>query len=268
MDIFKSQNRLEFSERFKTDFDCKEYLSEMKWKDGFKCVKCGHGGSQVRKDLARTCNICRHTESATANTLFHKVKFGVRKAFVICYEIASSSERLSVRYISVRHGIHYSNARLFMQKVRKAMDIFKAQNHLEFSERFKTDFDCREYLSELKWKDGFKCVKCGHGGSQVRKDLARTCNNCSHTESATANTLFHKVKFGVRKAFVICHETASSSERLSVSYMAVRHGVHYNTARLFMHKVRKAMESSGKHPMDGTVVMDELVLVSNLKKER
>ena len=27
MDIFKGQNLLEFSDRFKTDLDCKEYLS-------------------------------------------------------------------------------------------------------------------------------------------------------------------------------------------------------------------------------------------------
>ena len=85
MDIFKGQNLLEFSDGFKTDLDCKEYLSVIKWKDSFKCVKCNHRAAQVRKDFSRTCNICGHTESATANTLFHKVKFGVRKAFFICF---------------------------------------------------------------------------------------------------------------------------------------------------------------------------------------
>jgi hypothetical protein len=33
MELFQGQNLLEFAERFKTDLDCKEYLSEMKWKD-------------------------------------------------------------------------------------------------------------------------------------------------------------------------------------------------------------------------------------------
>lgn len=30
MDIFKGQNLLEFSDRFKTDEDCKKYLADMK----------------------------------------------------------------------------------------------------------------------------------------------------------------------------------------------------------------------------------------------
>lgn len=140
------------------------------------------------------------------------------------------------------------------------MDIFKGQNLLEFSDRFKTDQDCKEYLAGIKWKEGFKCVKCNHGAAQVRKDFSRTCNICGHTESATANTLFHKVKFGVRKAFFICFEMATSTKSLSASYMGVRYGVTEKTARLFMLKVREAMESSRNHPMDGTVHVDEFVI--------
>ncbi len=48
----------------------------------------------------------------------------------------------------------------------------------------------------------FKLQKCSHTGSQIRKGHSMTCNKCSHTEQATANTLFHKVKFDVRKAFL------------------------------------------------------------------
>lgn len=140
------------------------------------------------------------------------------------------------------------------------MNIFKGQNLLEFSDRFKSDEDCKEYLSGIKWNDGFECRKCGHKKYQVRKDFSRTCNVCSHQESATANTLFHKVKFGVRKAFFIVFEMGTSTKSLSASYAAVRFGVTEKTARLFMHKVREAMQSSGNHPMDGNVHVDEFVL--------
>lgn len=140
------------------------------------------------------------------------------------------------------------------------MDIFKGQNLLEFSDRFKTDNDCKEYLADIKWKDGFECIKCGHKKSQVRKDFSRTCNICSHQESATAHTLFHKVKFGVRKAFFIVFEMATSTKGLSASYVSVRYGVTQTTARLFMHKVREAMSSSGNNPMDGDVHVDEFVV--------
>ena len=35
------------------------------------------------------------------------------------------------------------------------MELFKGQNLLEFTERFKTDLDCEEYLASLKWVDGY-----------------------------------------------------------------------------------------------------------------
>ena len=147
------------------------------------------------------------------------------------------------------------------------MNVFKGQNLLEFSDRFKTDEDCKEYLAGIKWDDGFECRKCGHKKSQVRKDFSRTCNICSHQESATSNSLFHKVKFGVRKAFFIVFEMTTSTKSLSASYVSVRFGVTEKTARLFMHKVREAMKSSGNNPMDGTVHVDEFVLGGREKEQ-
>jgi transposase-like protein len=140
------------------------------------------------------------------------------------------------------------------------MELFQGQNLLEFAERFKTDLDCKEYLSEMKWKDACVCVKCGHKKSQIRKDHSRTCNKCSHTESASSNTLFHKVKFGLRKAFFIAFEMTTTTKSLSASQMGVRYGITDKTARLFMHKIREAMKSSGNNPMKGIVHVDEFVI--------
>ena len=105
------------------------------------------------------------------------------------------------------------------------MEIFKGQNVIEFTKRFQSDQDCRKYLSEIKWSKKYVCRKCGHTKIQVRKDYSRTCNICSDTESATANTLFHKVKFGLQKAFFICFEMSTTTKSLSASQTAVRFGV-------------------------------------------
>lgn len=140
------------------------------------------------------------------------------------------------------------------------MDIFKGQNIIEFSERFNSDVKCKEYLANIKWKDGFVCRKCNHTASQIRKDFSRTCNKCSDTESPTAKTLFHKVKFGLQKAFHICFEMSTSTKSLSASYIAVRLSITEKTARLFMHKVREAMKSSEQNFMDGNIQVDEFVV--------
>ncbi len=140
------------------------------------------------------------------------------------------------------------------------MELYKGRNLLEFAERFKTDQDCKEYLANYKWQDGYQCVKCSHNASQQRTDFSKTCNKCSHIESASANTLFHKVKFGLRKAFFICFEMSTTTKSLSASYMGVRFGITEKTARLFMHKVREAMKSSGNNPMEGNVEVDEFTV--------
>ena len=53
---------------------------------------------------------------------------------------------------------------------------------------------------------------------------------------------------------------ATTTESLSALQMSVRYGVQENTARLFMHKVREAMKSSGNNPIDGIVHIDEFVV--------
>jgi len=140
------------------------------------------------------------------------------------------------------------------------MELYRGQNLIEFAARFNSDKKCLEYLAYIKWSAGFKCKKCGHTGAQTRRNYSRTCNKCSHTESATANTLFHKVKFGIQKAFFICFEMSTTTKSLSANYVAERFGVTEKTARLFMHKVREAMKSSETMPMDGVVHIDEFVI--------
>ena len=65
---------------------------------------------------------------------------------------------------------------------------------------------------------------------------------------------------GVRKAFFICYEMATTTKSLSATQMGVRYGITEKTARLFMLKVREAMASSENHPMEGHVEVDEFVI--------
>ncbi len=137
---------------------------------------------------------------------------------------------------------------------------FEGENILEFTDRFPDDRSCLAYLSEQKWADGFKCKKCGHIKFTVRKkNLARDCNRCHHVESPTAGTLFHRVRFGVRKAFGIVFEMSATTKGLSSSQVARRYGISRTTAWTFMHKVRNAMKSNKAHRLNGDVQVDEFV---------
>ncbi len=110
---------------------------------------------------------------------------------------------------------------------------------------------------------GFKCRKCNHKKATALKG-GRTahlmCTLCKREESPTAGTLFHRVRFGLRKAFFIVYEMSTSSKGLSSIQIANRYGISQKTAWYFMQKVRLAMESSGNHPMKGKVQVDEFTI--------
>jgi predicted DNA-binding transcriptional regulator AlpA len=71
--------------------------------------------------------------------------------------------------------------------------------------------------------------------------------------------MFHKVKFGIRKAFVILFEMSATTKSISCSQIAKRLKISRPTAWLFMHKVRIAMKSSETFPIKGKVIVDEFV---------
>ena len=140
------------------------------------------------------------------------------------------------------------------------MEKFIGQSILEFTDRFRTDLDCMEYLAEIKWKNGFKCVKCNHLKFTVRKkNFARDCNSCHHIESPIVGTMFNRVRFGLRKAFTIAFELSATTKGISTKQMAIRLKISRTTATNFIKKVRISMASSESMPMIGQVFVDEFV---------
>lgn len=140
------------------------------------------------------------------------------------------------------------------------MEIFKGQNLVEFTERFETDLDCKRYLAEIKWENGYECKRCKHNKATQRKDYSMCCTRCKTVESPTAKTLFHKVKFGIRKAFLIAFELTASTKGMSDSQLSKRYGISRPTAWLFTKKVRLAMKSTEQIAMEEDVQVDEFVV--------
>ena len=139
-------------------------------------------------------------------------------------------------------------------------DISKGENLVEFVEYFKDDLSCKKYLSDLKWTNGYKCIKCSHNKYSSHPDYSRVCTKCKHVESTTANTMFHKVKFGIRKAFLITFEMTATTKGISASQIAKRYGITRKTAWLFMHKIRLSMKRSTSMPIEGIVHVDEFTI--------
>ena len=141
------------------------------------------------------------------------------------------------------------------------MELFKGMDFLEFADRFKSNEDCKAYLAYFKWKDGFQCRKCGSTQTHKSQDpTIRRCKNCYHLESATAGTIFHKLKFDLRKAFAMVFLMSTSSKGSSGYNFSTMFSINKNTAWLFEQKIRRAMESSKQYPLTGKINVDEAVI--------
>ncbi len=83
----KIKNELfRFSQRFKDDEACLQFLNAQKWGSGFICPYCSNVNyCKGKKKYTRRCTRCKKEISPTAHTVFHRCKIPLKKAFEIVY---------------------------------------------------------------------------------------------------------------------------------------------------------------------------------------
>ena len=142
-----------------------------------------------------------------------------------------------------------------MEKKYESLTLF------QFQDLFPDDNACYQHLAQLKWPDGFVCEKCGHT-HYCKGKLAHTrqCTKCGYQATPTSNTLFHKVKFPILKAFYIVYFTATNKQGISSTELSRKLGLGQKTCWRFKRKVMKAMASSQQFPLIGKVEVDEMVV--------
>lgn len=149
------------------------------------------------------------------------------------------------------------------------MKILKELSREQFNSRFSTNDDCYKFLADLKWGSGYNCKKC-HSDVYIKGKQAysRRCSKCGYDESPTSDTLLHKLKFSILRAFEMAYEITTSKKGASSVWLAERFGVNQKTAWLFRQKLQSAMESSQNYPLEGEVHVDEFEIGTPQKGEQ
>ena len=140
-------------------------------------------------------------------------------------------------------------------------NIFRGVNSIEFHRRFKDDNDCFEYLSEVKWLNGYKCIRCNNdkfGNGKTRHN--RRCTKCRYDESPTAGTMFEKLKFSILIAFHIVLKISTKKKGMSSLELSNEFDLRQMTCWAFKQKLQQVMNSSLKSPLAGLVHVDEFVI--------
>ena len=137
------------------------------------------------------------------------------------------------------------------------MDNFP-KNLTEFRERFSTEVSCIDYLSTLRWPNGFECPVCEN------KDHHRTarglyeCRKCRRQTSVTAGTLFHDTRKPLRLWFeAMWHITNQKYGANALGLQRILGLGSYHTAWRWLHRLRRGMVRPGRDNLFGTIEIDE-----------
>lgn len=143
----------------------------------------------------------------------------------------------------------------------KQFIMFKVKDFSSFRKQYTTEYDCFSYLCDLKWSKGYSCAQCGcKEYVKGRKQLHRRCQSCSFNESPTSGTLFHKLKIDAVKAFEICYLLTHTKKAMSSCELSRQYGISLKATLYLRERIRNAMKSSMKFPLDGKVEIDEFVV--------
>jgi len=132
---------------------------------------------------------------------------------------------------------------------------------MEFEEMFKTEQDCIEYISSIRWPKGFECPVCGSIRYWKKNKGRFECRDC-HTETTVTNgTIFHKSTKPLMIWFRAIWWIVAQKNGVSAKGLQKILGLgSYQTSWTWLHKFRRLMVFSGRTKLQGTVEVDEVMI--------
>lgn len=137
------------------------------------------------------------------------------------------------------------------------MEIYP-KNQLEMEKQFATDEQCRSYLYSIRWPNGFVCPKCKSGeGWNTNRGLVQ-CKKCRYQSSVIAGTIFQDSKLPLTLWFrAIWHLTSQKHGANALGIQRILGLGSYETAWVWLQKLRRAMVRPGRDRLTGKIEVDE-----------
>ena len=128
----------------------------------------------------------------------------------------------------------------------------------DFMDMFPTEDACLEYLSIVRWPDGYRCLKCGSSSYWKKAHGIFYCRDCKYEGSVTRGTLFQDTHKPLRFWFEAMWYVVNQKNGVSALGLQKALGFGcYQTAWEWLHKLRRAMVRPGRDKLSGLVEVDE-----------
>jgi len=137
------------------------------------------------------------------------------------------------------------------------MKVYPA-NVIEMMDMFPNEECCLEYLSMIRWPNGYECIRClGTNALKLGRGLYR-CKSCQYEGSVIAGTLFQDTHKPLRLWFQAIWYVVSQKNGVSALGLQRALGLgSYHTAWEWLHKLRRAMVRPDRDKLSGVVEVNE-----------
>lgn len=131
---------------------------------------------------------------------------------------------------------------------------------MEFESRFSTEKECREYLFQIRWPDGFRCPRCEGTEYWPVRSILLQCVDCGYQASLTVGTIFQGTHLPLTVWFRAMWWVTSQKNGASALGLKRVLGCSYKTAWMLLHKFRRSMVRPGRDRLSGRIEVDETYL--------
>ena len=129
----------------------------------------------------------------------------------------------------------------------------------EFEEKFSTEAACAAFVRRLRFPEGFRCPRCAGAASwALHKRRLEECRQCGHQVSITAGTMFARTRKPLRLWFRVLADFLTDKRGTSALSVSRRHGLSYQTAWTWLHKIRSGMKRAGEKKLNDRVEADTM----------
>ncbi|MBA7596748.1 IS1595 family transposase ISEba1 [subsurface metagenome] len=127
---------------------------------------------------------------------------------------------------------------------------------------FENDEKCLDYIVETKYKNGWRCTKCGSKKYYlIKKRNIIRCSKCKHEKSFMADTIFGYTKLPLRQWFRNIYILATQEKGMSAMQVYKQLGLKsYQTAWDWLHKIRKELGKLERSKLSGEIEVGEILL--------
>ncbi|MEM9545627.1 MAG: 7TM diverse intracellular signaling domain-containing protein [Bacteroidota bacterium] len=199
---------------------------------------------QVNKEIAE--KVKQQTkELAQKNSIIHQQNAELQKAND---KLKSQTDEIII--LNLKLDQENQELKSDVEKITESRILQNTIPFDDFKKYFHSDDACYALLEELKWQNGFKCVKCGNEKyGRGKGERARRCTKCGTNESVTSNTIFHRIHFPILKGFYMLFLVNKHGDNLISKDLSEIVDLRLATCWKFSKKIksRKAeLEQSGK----------------------